>query len=299
MVKLQIAFRQAENLARKRSTKAWVMANHLIPRKRVKYLFICYAYLRWVDNFIDDKHVTVAEKNSFIGKQFILLHDLVNGKERNLTRNEEAYLFYFISFALRNDERCLINLLSDMLTTMKMDAERLERNGMFSNEELEKYISLSTGAMFGLVYSFMFPKQNFNNKGEIGKLLWYAGTFRDFQKDLDCGLVNVSREDFNKLALDKNNLLNDEHLHIWLQGKALYVIELLEAEIDILRNQPLRFRLFWCLAYPIYLHKIIRIKNYDYSLFYLKKTNLKREIKAFLESATLGIKTVFRIVIKF
>lgn len=297
MVNLQIAFRQAENLARKRSTKAWVIANHLIPRKRVKYLFLCYAYLRWVDNIIDDKHTTASDKNKFIREQIDLLNGLANKKEKNLSRNEEAYLHYFISFAIQNDEKFLINMLSNMLTTMKMDAERLENDGMFKDEELEKYISLSTGAMFGLVYSFMFPKQIFNNKGEIGKMLWYSGTFRDFQKDLDCGLVNVSREDLNKFSLGKNNLLNDEHLHIWLQEKALSVLELLEAEVDILRKQPLRFRLFWCLAYPIYLHKIIRIKNYDYSLSYLKNTNLKRESKALLESMFLGIKTIIRIVI--
>lgn len=297
IIQPNLAFRQAENMARKRSTKAWVLANHLIPRKRVKYLFLCYGYLRWVDNIIDDKYTTASDKNKFIREQIDLLKDLANKKEKKLSRNEEAYLHYFISFAIQNDEKFLIDMLSDMLTTMKMDVERIEKDGMFNDVELEKYISLSTGAMLGLVYSFMYPKQSFNSRGEIGKVLWYAGTFRDFQKDLDCGLVNVSREDFNQFSLDKNNLLYDEYLHLWLQEKVLSVIELLEAEIEILRNQPLRFRLFWCIAYPVYLHKIIRIKFYDYTLSYLKKPKMIKEIKVFLSSITLGIKIILRIVI--
>lgn len=297
MITLQIAFRKAENLARKRSTKAWLMANCLIPRKRVKYLFLCYAYLRWVDNLIDNKHLTAADKNIFINRQFDLINDLIAGKETTPNHIEEIYLFHFISFATQENEKHLISMLLDMLTTLKMDAQRLEKDGMFNNKELEEYISLSTRAMFGLVFSFMFPQKQFSSNEEIGKLLWYAGTLRDLQDDLNSGFINISREDFNKFCLHKNNFFDDGRFNVWLREKILSVIGLLDAEILILKKQPLRFRLFWCLAYPIYLHKIIRIKTFDYSFSYLKKPNLKREVRAFLASVTLGIKTIFQIIL--
>ena len=95
-VELPLAFRLAENLARKRSPKAWLTLSFLIPRPRLKYLFLCYAYLRWVDNLIDDKLIIVDEKNKFINEQIELAATLPYEKNAIPKTNQEAFLFYFL-----------------------------------------------------------------------------------------------------------------------------------------------------------------------------------------------------------
>src|SRR3970282_2606654 len=97
-VKLSLAFRLAENLARKRSPKAWLILNFLIPRARLKYLFFCYAYLRWVDDVIDNKAVGKDEKKKFINEQIELQLSISNGRNVIPPTKKQRILFFFIFF---------------------------------------------------------------------------------------------------------------------------------------------------------------------------------------------------------
>src|SRR3989304_5926057 len=155
-VKLSLAFRLAENLARKRSPKAWLILNFLIPRARLKYLFFCYAYLRWVDDVIDNKAVGKDEKKKFINEQIELTLSISNGKNVIPQTNQEAFLFYLISFAIINNKLQLLNELEKMLSAMKMDVQRLEYDGIFNN--LYKPNIYKAGNIKGFVIFFGMPE---------------------------------------------------------------------------------------------------------------------------------------------
>jgi len=296
-MELPLAFRLAENLARKRSPKAWLTLSFLIPRQRLKYLFLCYAYLRWVDNLIDDKTISVDEKKKFIGNQIELVAILSYEKDAIPKTNQEAFLFYFLLYAIKHKEPQLINELKNMLEAMRMDVCRLEQKGIFDAVNLARYVTLLNKAMFGLVHSFICPKENSDAKYEnLGEIFWSAGTLRDFKKDLECGYANISLEDLNnyKIAIEHYN--KNENLRKWLKDRITKLLELLESEVKILNEMPFKIRLFWSIAYPFYLHKIIRIKMYGYTFDYESKFHFLKEIKSVIAALTLGIKTIIKIM---
>jgi phytoene/squalene synthetase len=297
IVELPLAFRLAENLARKRSPKAWLTLSLLIPRARLKYLFLCYAYLRWVDDVIDNNAVGKDEKKKFIDEQIELLLSISNKKNVILKTNQEAFLYYFISFAIINNKLQLLNELEKMLGAMKMDVQRLENHGIFSMSHLSSYISFQTEAMFELAHLFLLPDDKYDGMyKKLGEFFWYAAALRDFKKDLECGYINISKEDLNNYEIDIEHYNEDENLKKWLKDRVALLFRLLESEVKILNDMPFKIRLFWSIAYPFYLHKIIKIKMYGYTFDYEAKFNFLKEIKSVMAALTLGIGTILKIV---
>jgi len=298
-VELPLAFRLAENLVRKRSPKAWLTLSFLIPRPRLKYLFLCYAYLRWVDNLIDNKIISIDEKKKFINKQIELAATFSYEKDAIPKTNQEAFLFYFLLYAIKHKKPQLINELKNMLEAMRMDVCRLEQKGIFDAVNLARYFTFLNKAMFDIVHSFMYPEKNCDGKYEnLGEIFWGAGTLRDFKKDLECGYINISKEDLNNYKIDIEHYHKDENLKKWLKNRIVHLFELLEGEVKILIEMPLKIRLFWAIAYPFYLHKIIRINMYGYTLDYESKFHFLKEIKSVIAALTLGIKTIIKIIFK-
>ena len=295
LIPLNLAFRNAENIARKRSSKAWVMANILIPKPGRDYLFLCYAYLRWVDNFIDDKTKTFDEKKEFIEYQSSIISLISSGKSVRVNSNEEAYIYYFILFAIQSKKQVLIDELKIMIEAMKMDVCRLRNKGIFSDKELHHYVSLLNKSMFGLVHSFIFFEDNIKgNYKNLGEFLWYAGSLRDFYEDYNDGYINISAEDIKEYKIHLDNKF--ENIDLWLKDKIPGIINLLEREISILSYFPFKIRLFWSFGYPFYLHKILRIKMYGYSFKYRNKPSILKEIKTTIASLMIGTRTVFKIL---
>jgi phytoene/squalene synthetase len=298
IISLQSAILSSEKIARKRSTKAWLMACILIPRNRRRYLFLCYAYLRWVDNFVDDKTKSGAEKKRFVENQKTLISDLSNRRAAKPNSEGEVLLYYFIEYALNEKDSNLIEYLNMMIDALCMDVERFDKDGIFSEEELSIYISLLNNSMFNIVHSFLVPKNNSQNSYDgLGLFLWYAGTFRDYYKDLESGLINISREDLTNYKINNFSLYDDENFRLWIKDKVTYVLNLLNDEIFLLKLLPLKIRFFWAFAYPFYLHKIIRIKTYSYNYNYLYRKDFAKEIKTYLETIVTGTKTVLKILI--
>lgn len=296
-VELPRAFRLAENLARKRSPKAWLTLSFLIPRPRLKYLFLCYAYLRWVDDLIDNKTISIDEKKKFINQQIGFTASFTCEKDAIPKTNQEAFLFYFLLYAIEHKKSHIINDLKNMLEAMRMDVYRLEQKGIFDADTLSRYVTLLNKAMFGLVHSFMLQNDNYSGRYEkVGNIFWYSGTLRDFKKDLACGYVNISKEDLNEYKINIEHYNKDENLKVWLNEKITYLLKSLDTEVKILNKLPFRIRLFWSIGYPFYLHKIIRIKMYRFSFVYENKIHLLKEIKSAAASLSLGIKTILRIV---
>jgi len=296
-IDLNLAFRRAENIARKRSGKAWLMANLLVPRSRRGYLFLCYAYLRWVDNFVDNTEKSFNEKKDFIENQINLIDSICSYKNPDLNSTEETYLYYFLNFSFQNKKESLVEDLRNMISAMRMDVYRLRCEGIFSEKELSCYISLLNKSMFGITDAFLLADKGSNTDYKnLGKLLWYAGILRDFFEDLECGYINISREDIDKYSINIRNAGEDENLNKWLKDKVPEILNLLENEVSLLKSMPFRVRLFWSFAYPFYLHKILRIKVYNFSYNYLSKKNLIYEIRSYLKAACKGSETVYRML---
>jgi hypothetical protein len=247
---------------------------------------------------VDNRTIGVFEKKKFIENQKKLLSNLSSRKPVKIHSEEEIFLYYFIEYALSKNIYSLIKDLHDMIDALRMDVYRLDREGIFSEGELLLYISTLNNSMFNLVHSFLIPDDNsHHNYEDLGQFLWYAGTFRDFFKDLESGYINISQEDFNNYNVDITNLYNDENLRFWIKDKVPVVLNLLNNDILILRSMPLKIRFFWSIAYPFYLHKILRIKTYGYTYNYLSKIDFIKEVKTYLETLLSGTKALFKILV--
>jgi chaperonin cofactor prefoldin len=163
-------------------------------------LFLCYAYLRWVDNYIDNPAKTFSLKKEFIELQLKLVNSISSEIETELHSNEEVYLYYYILFAIKNKKSALINDLKNIMESLRMDIYRIQTNGVFVEKDLESYIRLSYCSMFNLVHSFVsFDDDTEGNYSNLKGFLWYGGTFRDFYKDFENGYLNISKEDYRRV----------------------------------------------------------------------------------------------------
>jgi hypothetical protein len=82
----------------------------------------------------------------------------------------------------------------------------------------------------------------------------------------------------------------------WMKNKISSVLKLLDKEVQILKDKPFKIRLYWFYAYPFYLHKMLRIKMYDYSYNYRQNLNIIKEVKAFISTALIGTNAVLRLL---
>ena len=294
---LNTAIKQAEKIVKGRSRKAYVMSKLLIPRFTRGYLYLCYSYLRWVDDVVDNSEIDVEKKKNFINRQEKLFDNFDNSINLKHLSTEESYLFYFMNYANEIDQKFLIEEVKKMVESMKMDLFRLEGNGVFSESVLANYISIQTNSMFNLVHTFII-KENKNDSiyHNLGTFFWYAATFRDLLEDYNSGFINISREEIEKFNIDIEKLDDDNNVvKHWIKYKIKIVLELLNEEIESLNNLPFKIKIFWSAVYPYYIHKIFRLKTYNYTLQEYIKPSLGKEIKSYGRTIFTSLKIYIRI----
>ena len=65
--------KQAELYIKKHSFKLWLLSSLCLKNRRKKQAFFIYAYLRWIDNTIDESNLSPSEKKEFISRQIKLI----------------------------------------------------------------------------------------------------------------------------------------------------------------------------------------------------------------------------------
>ena len=212
-INLQTAFTLAENIAKTKSPKANFILNHSVDKSKREYLNLCFAYLRWVDDFIDDPKTGVSKKEIFIERQKYLFGKYVKKEFVEYNTSEEAFLFYFLKYAAENRFDFIIDAVESMIDSITMDVERLKQDGIFSAKELETYVNKQSKALYDIIIFFFIPNQ-YNEIKHIHQGRFQAKAFimRDLIEDIDAGFINISREDIQKYNLelqlikDKKNL---------------------------------------------------------------------------------------------
>lgn len=285
----------AENYTRKRAIKLWSIAHLLIPKTRREYLYFCFNYLKWIDDFVDDPINNKDKKIDFVEDQLKLISALSNGERIKLKSNEEYFLFYCIEYANLIKNYDLISELKNSLESIRMDTERLYNNGVFSREELEEYLYKVVHPVFNLTYYFLLPSAKIQKSGKyIGRFVWKVLILRDFFEDLDSGYINISREEIEEYNLNVNNLMTDKNRIKWMKYKYPEYMTILDDDILIFKSMPLKIKLFWCPLYPFMIYELTRIKTYDYNFGVHYKKDLKKELKVFFVSFHLSLNFFLR-----
>jgi len=296
-VDLNEAFKLADKIIHDHKTKAWRLGKVFITKEKRNYLFLCHAYLMWVDNFVDNKGRTIDEKKKFIEKQKRLLVNLSSGNKTDINIFEEYFLYYLIQYAHSIRNSIVIDEVLNMIVTFETDIRRIENGGILSENELDKYANGQASALFRILKSFLSPRRenNCNEKNIIFPALHHICLLRDFSEDLALGYVNVSREDINKFNLNVNDLMKDNRLTDWVEYKTLHIEKMLGEEITVLKEFPLKYKFILYGLFPYIYAKIIRLKIYNFKFKDIVDKNLLKEIRIYFLSTIFSLKIFIRI----
>lgn len=292
-ISIDEAFIKARNIAKKKSPKATFLLDYAVSKHIREYLNLCYAYLRWVDDVVDNPEIALSTRKSFINKQKSLIESYKDNLTQEPTEIEEYFLYYFVEFAIQNNMNVLIDSVYQMVDTISWDVERLESDGVFSQEQLDSYINTQSESFFNILYYFSTekdPHKQFDIDLGISNAITRLYMIRDLKVDINSGFINVSREDLARYNIDINNLILDKNLSIWIEDKVKYILSALYNESTKLRLMSFKIRIFHFYSNFYYLPKIIRYRVYGCFIGSSDKRSVFKEIETFWQSFLISLK---------
>lgn len=291
-INLHTAFTLAENIAKEKSPKAKFILDLIVNKKDRGYLNLCYAYLRSVDDFVDDPQKPIPDKIDFISRQKKILKKILLSQNEFRLNTEESFLYYFVTHAISQNKLFLIDAVETMLESIEMDAQRLTRNGIYTSSEINLYIDKNSKAFFDIMTGFVEPNNLLiRNNIFIGRFATRLFMLRDFADDVQLGFINIAKEDLELYLIDSFNLPKDNNLKFWVRDEFYKLIKLLFEEAMIVKNFSFKLKIFNYYSQIYYLPRICRIAAYNYDIFKAKyHRGIKTEVSAYLLAAKLSVK---------
>jgi phytoene/squalene synthetase len=173
----------------------------MLPARSRPFFWAWYAYLRWVDDTVDDAASSRELRSDFLKRQTRIVHELYEGKATDISSKEEILAALVTYDAGRG--RQLRESLLKMLAAMQFDVER--QGQLSSYADLRRNFDHEvTSYLYAIGYfceidvpSQRLPGSCAANAAKIAHIL------RDFLTDCDEGQFNISREaiDCHELAL--------------------------------------------------------------------------------------------------
>jgi phytoene/squalene synthetase len=93
---LQETFNKARYTAKTTSPKATFIFDRVVSKDKREYLNLSYAYLRWIDDIVDDPKIELTEKVEFIKRQKQIIKSYQDKSLFEPQTTEEYYIYYFI-----------------------------------------------------------------------------------------------------------------------------------------------------------------------------------------------------------
>lgn len=299
-IDLQTAFTLADEILARRSPKANFLLNLGVRKSRGQFLKLCFSYLRWVDDIVDNPQIDVRDKRIFINRQLNLISNFSNSIPSSIENKEETFLYYFIQYGLSNGNSTIINSVRLMVEGLEMDVQRTERDGIFSEWEMTTYINKMSKSFFDVTASFILPEGKYPYQDVLvttsSTKIWMI---RDLIDDIEHGYINITRENLNLHNLNTANLQHNNNLKLYLANEINNIIKILLDEAETIRRFPMRMKLFNYYTQIYYLPKIFRVRAYGWDL---KKVNdnrkLKNELVTYFSSFKLSYKLLIREFLK-
>jgi hypothetical protein len=278
----------ASVFTRKYAFKLWTISHLMLPQKRREYALLCFYYLKWIDDFVDNPENQQKTKKEFIDKQFRLIEAFKKNEQAGFSGNEELIIYYLIRYAGTINNYSIIDEIKKSLQSIRMDVERLSCKGVFSSNELKLYSQLTVQPVFNLAYYFLIPSEkNPITRKCLGYFIYYVLLQRDFFEDIEMGYINISEEEIEKYNLDTKGLKEDPNLSLWMRDKYSEYLEILGKEIVLFKSMPLRIKLFWAPIYPYMIYELMKFKTYGFVFGEKKKININKEIKTSMSAIFL------------
>jgi hypothetical protein len=291
-ISIDAAFPLAENIAKSKSPKAKFILDLIVDKKDRGYLNFLYAYLRWVDDFVDDPQNKSLGKIKFISRQKRLLKDFSYSRNNTQLNIEESFLFFFIGYAVDQKKVFLIDAAKTMLESIEMDAQRLNKDGIYSAKEMNIYVNKNSKAFFDIMTGFVEPGSSLTSKNiYIGRFATKLFMLRDLADDIKLGFINITREAIESYSINKLNLSEDKNLNNWARNEFDNLKKILFEEALIVKTFTFKLRLFNYYSQIYYLPKIYRLKANNFDFFKNPNArNIRTEIIVYFGAAQLSIK---------
>jgi hypothetical protein len=170
-----------------------------------------------------------------------------------------------------------------MLETIQQDLNRLEKDGIFSEEEMQKYIAGQAESAYKTINTFLLPDKDSElaDKYTIGYTLFSLLILRHLPSDFISGYINISREDISKFNLNIRNLFDGLNFKNWFSYKVSMLSDDLTKKVHLIKNFPLKLKLYWFWVFPYSYKRILRIRNYNYDFREMKNKKLLRELEIY------------------
>ncbi|MBN2620006.1 squalene/phytoene synthase family protein [candidate division WOR-3 bacterium] len=239
----------------------FLLGKFFLRSKERQVSYSLYAYLRQVDDFIDEGKAGRDEYLDYIQKQRIIVHELYS----NGAAADDSLLSQIIEHdrMYGHKFKACIDLMMDVF---EFDARR-KNNGSVSALELHSYSMNLARAYTHFLIHFVEPRyQRSENDILLAHACHLAHMIRDLMIDHDLGYINIPREDASAYALDPV-IFNTVEMSRWLKKEVRRIEHLMRQGKRALCSSPM-FRvkligLLYCFRYEVIVRQI---KTVGYSL---------------------------------
>jgi phytoene/squalene synthetase len=176
-----------------------------LPRQGRRCFWLWYAYLRWVDDTVDEGSESRQHGCDFLDRQTRLVHDLYEKRGRPELCAEEEFLATLVAYDCGRGAM-LREPLRQMLAAIRFDIQRL---GMLADhaELYRNYDREVSSYLFTIAYFCSVPATPTRLPGaEAARGAKIAHILRDFVIDCREGRFNVSRQEISAYRLQPASL---------------------------------------------------------------------------------------------
>ncbi len=274
------------------SKQTYFTARLLVDKDLVNDFYRAYAYLRWVDDFIDIESQADVERISFIKKQRLLIEGLYSSEIPNDLIPEEE----IIADLIRHDNTensGLQSFIRNMFNIIEFDAHRKGR--LISEQELTWYSdcvakSVTDGIQYFIGKSHPYP--NTENRYLAGNAAHITHLLRDMLQDTADGFINIPREHLEKHSISPEDI-SSHKLQAWVQKRVKQARQYFHEGrryldgLDLLRCKIVG--LWYCARFESVLDTI---EQDDYIL--RESYNERRQFATWIKIAWLGVTITLR-----
>jgi phytoene/squalene synthetase len=274
-----------------RSKQTYITARLLVDRDLAEDCLRAYAYLRWVDDVIDEESPTNEERIAFITRQRQNVERLYKGERPEDLAPHEEMVADLIEHNPQVDNG-LHSFICNFLEVLEFDARRKGR--LISQNELAWYSrclgkSVTDGIQFFIGNRHVYPDTDGRYLAATAAHITHM--LRDMKEDLGEGFINIPREYLEACGLDRPvsvQVIDSFWMRAWVQEQVALARACFCAgkryldQLDILRCKIAGY--WYCARFEVVLDAIERdgyILRDEY--------NERRRARAWLKMARLGI----------
>jgi len=249
---------------KKHNFEAYLATKFFIRGKRGKFANLLYAYLRRVDDFIDNTSIDKTEKKEFLTGQSNKIKSFYDKKTSETKNSFEQAISEVIGYDIKNGSKLRI-VIKKMFEVFDFDIKR--KNTIPDFEGLNEYSKKIGDAYTRALLFFLAPSLQYKEEYSISAYASHqVHLLRDFLIDKENGYFNISKEEIKKYHI-KENLIQDKAFSCWLKDKIENIKSLfIEGKKTFSEIPILKVRLTGHLYCSRYERVVRQIERNDYKL---------------------------------